>query len=437
MSIVHGFPEMCGSPQAVNGFTPCSPKDFALCKYAESQVTPISVELSLEKGRIASMKQRIYTNIDSEAKVGLDPCPGQLNMKLLVGDIHFDVRFPFPVFDSGCKLRVSRKSGFVDVIAQPLRTSIQRDLVNCSMTIDQTKKLKTFQPGLMPRIPLDVLSRIEGSNINCLPMLGSVQFSTSELAQIKASPAIPFEAALPQLRQSISEMFLQMQKGHRIFGIHVASCGGVNAVVCVDSFRADSTHDSIVLDAAICFLEHKTVGKIAPFFMQCPKGMVAMSVSEKELELWRSMARLFVESARAKYCHDPTKCMYFGAKGPNVKTGYGERCFCQCGDGVLPETIRTVLGPTAKYFSRIAIPYLFPSIFTQSRDHTSTLGLNDKMANMATNPNQSITVTAVPEMCACCGKSPGKLRCSRCKSAHYRVRDCQKKDWPNHKLSCK
>jgi hypothetical protein len=40
--------------------------------------------------------------------------------------------------------------------------------------------------------------------------------------------------------------------------------------------------------------------------------------------------------------------------------------------------------------------------------------------------------------CACCGSRVKALqRCSRCKQVWYCSKSCQKKDWKNHKLSCK
>ncbi len=38
--------------------------------------------------------------------------------------------------------------------------------------------------------------------------------------------------------------------------------------------------------------------------------------------------------------------------------------------------------------------------------------------------------------CGYCGKSEKLLRCTKCKLASYCNRECQKKDWPSHKMSC-
>ncbi|KIW47410.1 uncharacterized protein PV06_00107 [Exophiala oligosperma] len=40
------------------------------------------------------------------------------------------------------------------------------------------------------------------------------------------------------------------------------------------------------------------------------------------------------------------------------------------------------------------------------------------------------------ESCVMCNSSPAKL-CARCKACHYCSRDCQRSDWPCHKLLCK
>ena len=40
------------------------------------------------------------------------------------------------------------------------------------------------------------------------------------------------------------------------------------------------------------------------------------------------------------------------------------------------------------------------------------------------------------EMCLTCGQQHGISCCARCKQASYCSRNCQKMDWPRHKLDC-
>ena len=44
---------------------------------------------------------------------------------------------------------------------------------------------------------------------------------------------------------------------------------------------------------------------------------------------------------------------------------------------------------------------------------------------------------APPKVCATCGSNnPELFKCTRCKQSYYCNVDCQKKDWPKHKLTC-
>ena len=47
------------------------------------------------------------------------------------------------------------------------------------------------------------------------------------------------------------------------------------------------------------------------------------------------------------------------------------------------------------------------------------------------SPNLSF----MPEQCSVCGKE-STSRCSKCKTVYYCSRECQLRDWPNHKQSC-
>ena len=52
---------------------------------------------------------------------------------------------------------------------------------------------------------------------------------------------------------------------------------------------------------------------------------------------------------------------------------------------------------------------------------------------------RKISIAFKKVTCSVCGSpGPGRLKiCSRCKSVHYCSRDCQKKDWKQHKGYCK
>lgn len=47
------------------------------------------------------------------------------------------------------------------------------------------------------------------------------------------------------------------------------------------------------------------------------------------------------------------------------------------------------------------------------------------------------TSVSSKNICAACGKEDANSRCSVCKKSYYCGGECQKKDWPKHKVSCK
>uniref|UniRef100_A0A7S0R3V4 MYND-type domain-containing protein n=1 Tax=Chlamydomonas leiostraca TaxID=1034604 RepID=A0A7S0R3V4_9CHLO len=56
----------------------------------------------------------------------------------------------------------------------------------------------------------------------------------------------------------------------------------------------------------------------------------------------------------------------------------------------------------------------------------------------ASTTSGSTKQTSGRASCAACGAQPDKLQqCARCKVVKYCGRDCQTRDWPNHKLMCR
>ncbi|KAF2848660.1 hypothetical protein T440DRAFT_400759, partial [Plenodomus tracheiphilus IPT5] len=53
---------------------------------------------------------------------------------------------------------------------------------------------------------------------------------------------------------------------------------------------------------------------------------------------------------------------------------------------------------------------------------------------MASTESLNMSLTSKP--CTTCSGQPARRRCSRCKSAYYCDRNCQKSDWKTHRNAC-
>ncbi|OAL52511.1 hypothetical protein IQ07DRAFT_505943 [Pyrenochaeta sp. DS3sAY3a] len=53
---------------------------------------------------------------------------------------------------------------------------------------------------------------------------------------------------------------------------------------------------------------------------------------------------------------------------------------------------------------------------------------------MASTESMNISLSSKP--CSTCSGQPARRRCSRCKSAYYCDRNCQKSDWKTHRNVC-
>lgn len=148
-------------------------------------------------------------------------------------------------------------------------------------------------------------------------------------------------------------------------------------------------------------------------------------VESSEMELWTTLLPTAVERARQSYAH-ASDCSY---SRPN---GVGGTTICGCGRGkdLPPDFTNCMRSVEAMIDGKVEIQPLF-----------YRAAFSPLYALPEVNPTVQMTRPGVdnlsaPARCANCGSVGPTKRCSRCQSASYCSKDCQRQHWKSHKSVC-
>lgn len=354
------------------------------------------------------------------------------------------LHFPHAVDSNLAKLRIARKSGYVEVLvpfADPLTTPALFDFIFPTVLapIRGRELPVTLNAAHLALDTLPILDIDNKSGLDWLPEVYRTQFSAREmrlrkdLTQLengvsKDSPRIRFKGHV--LDMALCGAGLQGGKIY-IFSLfrddplHRLGPVRVQVLFFLSAIRLDVAAGSVVLDAAVLPLTTDLINskKLRRIFKAWQRDICGgLKVDDAELVLWKKILPALVERART-WSHKET-CEYAATKKIPLSTVPHEQCICSCGQGVLPENFCNVPGwaTVAPYATRVAI-----------------------------NPSCSVPlvedvyeISNVPEpvaQCANCGATEAEdggalKKCKRCLETMYCGPQCQKQDWARHRKDC-
>ncbi|KAJ5046777.1 uncharacterized protein L3040_004004 [Drepanopeziza brunnea f. sp. 'multigermtubi'] len=346
------------------------------------------------------------------------------------------VVFPVPVLGHLNKVRIARKSSWVEVVV-PLADHVHGQGFPEFM---YPLGLKDGKPILcnMPCVHLKRLPIIDVSQPKQLTWLDShitIQLSAREhrLREESMDPKFPAKTDLrTRFKDSLFSIFLNSygEGGPKvkIFAINHATQGGIHILVFVSRMLLDIANHTIVLDAAILPLTHVILPALAPFLAAIslvPRCNI--KADNAELALWKEMLPVWAERCR-EWLHLPS-CEYAAAgRIPLSSDIPGAPVLCSCGCGVFPDHFVTGLAHwelAQKHACRVAIS---PNFSVPYVEHSL-------------NPFDIVSNRGGERACAACRKAKGPdgadlLKCSQCSLVWYCSAKCQKNDWKGHKKLC-
>ncbi|KAJ8495750.1 hypothetical protein ONZ51_g1508 [Trametes cubensis] len=369
----------------------------------------------------------------------LSPCI----MRLSVSGRSQDVVFLFPVVGSQNKLRLARKSLYIEVRR---RISVFRRLVEGSSAMTAQVVVPISGPFLKP----------DGMKLNPFPIVGTGKTLHSwnihrlSLAQLPVlDPRAPNIAswlnahvgsmlstrersmrkkhradALMFVKDTIHAMFVRataIQGGpsaRRVISLRDEQTNNCDTIFFISDIRYDLQAHTMVCDGYVLPLTHDIMPKITSFLGGLVLGndTATISVFEGEMQAWKQLIPAFVE--RCRTWEHGENCEYLARKQVPLTLEMEVDPLCSCGRGKDVDSLLKVdeWKRYAPYVTRIAISPLFAVSYLE------TIG-RDPEAHKCS---------------VCRGRGKPKLKaCSGCAKVRYCSQVCQKKDWHRHKPQCK
>ncbi|KAH6899519.1 hypothetical protein BKA70DRAFT_735204 [Coprinopsis sp. MPI-PUGE-AT-0042] len=345
-------------------------------------------------------------------------------IRLSIAGKHQDLAFPFPIQGSANRMRLARKSKYIEVIVPPSRSFLPEGMKLNPYPVISAQGVG--QPWSIHRLNLEKLPILNQNAINVANWfnihIGST-LSSREHSMRKKNK----QDAIMYVKDTINSMFTgaagTQQKGqskrYRLFCLRDEKTNNSDTIFFINCIRFDLASHTLVCDAYVLPLTPRFVESVSQPFGQLihKSDMANIPVYEGEMESWKQLLPALVERCRTSWTHRPN-CEYKAKNMIPLTELMEENPLCSCGTGKNVEGMQKVelWKPFAPYVTRIALSPLFAVSYLE-------------------------TVGRSPEArkCARCRKkgNPHLKECSACQQVRYCSPDCQKADWKRHKPRCK
>ncbi|KAI1792264.1 hypothetical protein LXA43DRAFT_1133680 [Ganoderma leucocontextum] len=459
---VHLAPEQPFSPQPFSGIFPARAHDSHLDS-PTAIGTQQSVHVTLDVGegkRVASLTARLdVENAQAKAIIAGDAMPhvslsqmSPCTVQVVLDGLTQTLVYPLPIVGSQRKLRIVRKSSYIEVIVPVAIPFLHPDGYKLNpfpiVRVDQAMVAWNLH-----RVPLDRLPilNIEPSNATVVgkwynPHVSS-QMSARESA-LKAAKQRDVDV-LANIKDTIHFLMVrgagtQGATPARIIALRDDVTDDSDTIFFVDKIRFDVAAHTVVCDAFVLPLCPPLMRTMGPLFVELlNRGVVNVRVYGGEMRAWKRLLPALVERCRTTWTHG-ANCEYVATgKIPlELETGEGDP-LCGCGrgkdvDGMLRDGLWKKFAP---FVTRVAISPLFAVSYLEPVFGRHEEGGDPGASASHPHPEPNVNGTTSVARCSRCRKRESSalklLRCGRCRTALYCSKACQKGDWKTHKLQCK
>ncbi|KAJ6502060.1 hypothetical protein C8R45DRAFT_861772 [Mycena sanguinolenta] len=332
-------------------------------------------------------------------------------VQLVLGGRTQEVNFPFPVAGAQHRLRLARKSLWIEIIVPPRPSVVQGrvDINPFPIAIGDLVPWGVHRLNLerLPVLNLESRKLDQWLNVH----LGAT-FSERE-ATVRKNNGVD---TIMFVKDTINSIIVQASgiqpegsSPHHVFTLADKATKNCDTVLFVDQFRFDLSAHTIVCDGFILPMTIERILQIGhPDFIALYRQMRQIPVEPGETKSWKQLLPVLVERCRTWKHRD--SCQYAIEGRVPLTTEMEAIPLCACGEGQDVQRMHDVplWKPFAKYSTRIALSPLFAVSYVEN------VGRKDRSC------------------CVCRAKAP--FRCPKCKKDRYCSTVCQKKDWVRHRM---
>ncbi|KAL1636715.1 hypothetical protein SLS58_009632 [Diplodia intermedia] len=303
-------------------------------------------------GRVTLISHDLKTKLSHGAAVDtvqVSPCV--IAVKIGTQSSHPQLHFPVPVLKVQSKVRIARKSSYIEVIVPIASPSMKHYFPNFIHPIfpERSGPITWNAPYLpisnLPIIDTTASHKTPWLNIHLSSAWSHRERRIRDASLDSASPTgdhfetrIAFKDSLLTILSHFGDRDASTTKTP-FFTLSNPSAGGVHVLILASAFRLDLASQSVVLDAACIPLTLDIIRDIAPALQELHKHpLCQVKVDGAELSAWKAALPAMAERARTWAHGTGGKCAYNrGAKSIPLSFADGESVLCACGTGVFPD----------------------------------------------------------------------------------------------------
>jgi hypothetical protein len=342
-------------------------------------------------------------------------------LTVVFGNFRIQCNFLFPVDSATSRLRVSRVQGWIEVIA-PLLTPTKRGLFASNPFPIIASREGMIHNLWLPYINFTQLPSLDRMRLERVDAPESIQdhlmamFNNAEISRPQAS-AVNVK----------SKMILQsaLFPSTRILRIIPTETSDFPIVFFIKNLYIDFNSHSIVGEAYVLNTTATTKNEVMSL-----RGAVDVKGYPQDMKWWRSVLPAMVESCR-DFQHSPN-CEY-------MKDLVGGKVICSCGETQLEMVTwwadRFPGGEFKPKVTRCALSPLFDAPYLEpTRREIPEVAATVENYYPPTRQDAQEIIDG-KSGCNVCSKPKAK-KCGRCMEVAYCSRECQVKDWKEHKKVC-
>ncbi|KAF9782514.1 hypothetical protein BJ322DRAFT_225106 [Thelephora terrestris] len=393
------------------------------------------VEVHLDRGcrKISTLTSRIDLVEAKEKEMLLEGSAvsssqsSSCAIRVSFGGIQRDALFPFPVAGGQSKLRIARKSSYLEVVSLIKGPEDFKALTAVPFPIAVTES-GVLSPWSLPRLNIDLLPHLDVEGLPQLHTLFAHLHMESADQERHAENKGRFDDILG-VRHTIRSIFASFTgaggTANYAFGFLRADDRKIDTFIFVTGLRLDLADHSIVADAFVLTPAEDLMlaGGIKALDAIEESPLQKITLVEEELRVWKQLLPALAERCRVGWKHG-ANCEYLSQGGISPHLGLSLDPLCCCGRGKETEEFlkRPEWLPFAPFVTRIALSPLFEVPYL------------DKVLS-----HVKPVVEEGKRRCDVCkeGGKPKLLTCTRCKRGTYCSAVCQRADWKEHKAKCK